>query len=220
MRRRLLTVTLAVTTLLVAAFAIPLAALVRDVARDRAVTDAERDMAALVPVLAVAPDPAVLEEALEGTVAGADDRLAIWLPGGVRIGDERPAEEADVILARDRGAAFSRSHHDGVDVYTPVVIGADETVVLRVHIPTDLLRKGVSTAWLILSLLAVGLLVVAVLVTDRLARSVTRPAVDLAATSRALAAGDLTARAEVGGPPEIAEVGAASTCSPIASTSS
>ncbi|MEO5965406.1 MAG: ATP-binding protein, partial [Candidatus Limnocylindrales bacterium] len=45
--------------------------------------------------------------------------------------------------------------------------------------------------------------------TDRLARSVTRPAADLAETSRALAGGDARARALVGGPPEIAEVGRA-----------
>ena len=57
MRRRLFLVTLAVTTLLVAAFAFPLALLVRDVARDRAITDAEEDQAALAPVLAVDPAP-------------------------------------------------------------------------------------------------------------------------------------------------------------------
>ena len=80
MRRRLLLVTLAVTTLLVAAFAIPLALLVRDVARDRAITDAERDTAALVPVLSAGADAALLAEALERTTAGAEGRLAVWLP--------------------------------------------------------------------------------------------------------------------------------------------
>jgi signal transduction histidine kinase len=206
-RHRLLLVTLAVTTLLVVAFAVPLGLLVRDVARDRAITDAERDSAALVPVLAVATDPALLDEALEGTTAGADGRLSLWLPDGARVGDERPAEPDDVALARD-GKAFSRTHDDGVDVYTPVVV-AGGVVVVRVHLPTALLREGVAASWAILTLLAAVLLVVAVLVSDRLARTVTRPAVDLAATGRALAAGDSTARAQVGGPPEIAEVGAA-----------
>ena len=63
MRRRLFLVTLAVTTLLVAAFAFPLALLVRDVARDRAITDAEHDQAALVPVLVVDPTPELLAAA-------------------------------------------------------------------------------------------------------------------------------------------------------------
>ncbi len=96
-----------------------------------------------------------------------------------------------------------------MDVYTPVVLGPDEVSVLRVRVPGALLRDGVATSWAILAILAVSLLVVAVLATDRLARSVTRPAADLAETSRALAGGDARARALVGGPPEIAEVGRA-----------
>ena len=46
MRRRLFLVTLAVTTVLVAAFAFPLAVLIREVARDRAITEAEQGLAA------------------------------------------------------------------------------------------------------------------------------------------------------------------------------
>ena len=209
MRRRLVLVTLAVTSLLVAAFAVPLGLLVRDVARDRAITDAERDMAALVPVLAVTQDPTLLEGAIERTEAGADGRLGVWLPDGTRLGDQRPGARDDLALAREGRVAFSRSHDAGVDVYTPVVVGAGSAVVLRVHIPDALLHRGVATAWVILGLLAVGLLVVAVLASDRLARSVTLPAVDLAATGRALAAGDVDARAQVAGPPEIAEAAAA-----------
>jgi signal transduction histidine kinase len=208
-RRRLVLVTLAVTSLLVAAFAVPLGLLVRDVARDRAITDAERDMAALVPILAVAQDPALLEEALERTEAGADGRMGVWLPDGTRLGDRRPGARDDLALAREGRVAFSRSHDAGVDVYTPVVVGAGDVVVLRVHIPDALLHRGVGTAWTILGLLAVGLLAIAVLASDRLARSVTLPAVDLAATGRALAAGDVDARAQVGGPPEIAEAASA-----------
>lgn len=209
MRRRLLLVTLAVTTLLVAAFAIPLALLVRDVARDRALTDAERDIAALIPVLSAGVDRALLVEALERTTAGIEGRLTVWLPDGTRVGDEGAADDDDVALARDRGVAFSRSHGDEVDVYTPVVVDGGDTVVVRVHIPAALLRDGVGTAWTILGVLAAGLLGMAVLVSDRLGRSITRPAVELAATGRALAGGDAQARAEVGGPPEIADAATA-----------
>jgi signal transduction histidine kinase len=209
MRRRLLLVTLAVTTLLVAAFALPLGLLVREVARDRAITGAERDMAALAPVLAVAPDPSLLEAAVQRTAAGADGRLSLWLPDGTLVGDETPADEDAVALAGERRVAFSRTRGDAVDVYTPVVLGPDEVAVLRVRVPGSLLRDGVGTSWAILGVLAATLLVVAVVATDRLARSVTRPAADLATTSRALAGGDVRARAQVGGPPEIADVGMA-----------
>lgn len=209
MRRRLFLVTLAVTSLLVLAFALPLGLLVRDVARDRAITDAERDMAALAPVLAVAPDRALLEAAVQRTAAGADDRLSLWLPDGTLVGDDTPADAEAVALAGERRVAFSRSTGAGIDVYTPVVIGRDQVAVLRVRVPEPLLHDGVSTSWIILAVLAVALLAVAVAATDRLARSVTRPAADLATTSRALAGGDVRARAQVGGPPEIADAGMA-----------
>lgn len=208
MRRRLLLVTLAVTTLLVAAFAVPLGLLVRDVARDRAITDAERDSASLVPVLAATVEPELLEEAVERTAAGSAGRLTLWLPDGNIVGEPHPSDDDGVALARDQQVAFSRTRDDSVDVYTPVVVAAG-VVVIEVHIPPELLHEGVATAWTILAVLAVVLLAVAVLVSDRLARTVTRPAVDLAATSRALAAGDTSARAEAAGPPEIAEVGSA-----------
>lgn len=209
MRRRLLLVTLAVTSLLVAAFALPLGLLVREVARDRAITDAERDMAALAPVLAVGPDRVLLEAAVQRTESGAEGRLSLWLPDGAVIGDDTPADDEAVALAGDRRAAFSRTNGESVDVYTPVVIGLNEVAVLRVRVPGSLLRHGVARSWAILAVLAATLLVVAVAATDRLARSVTRPAADLATTSRALAGGDVRARARVDGPPEIADVGMA-----------
>lgn len=210
MRHRLFLVTLAVTTLLVAAFAVPLALLVREVAHDRALTDAERDLAALAPVLAVTTtDQQLLEAAVARTGAGRDGRLGLWLPDGRRLGDRSPADPDDVTLARDRRVAFSRSVDGGVELYSPVVVGEDQAVVLRVRVPRALREEGVATSWTILGLLGAALLAVAVAATDRLARSVTRPAVALAATSRALAAGDTSARADVDGPPEIAAVAAA-----------
>lgn len=209
MRRRLLLVTLAVTSLLVAAFAVPLGLLVQDVARDRAITDAERDLAALAPVLAVTTERQLLEAAIARTAAGAAGRLSLWLPDGSLVGDRTAADDDAVSLARDRRVSFSRQVAGGVDVYTPVLLGTDAVAVLRVRVPQSLLRDGVVVSWAILAVLAAALLLLAVLATDRLARSVTRPAADLASTSRALAGGDVHARVEVGGPPEIAAVGTA-----------
>jgi hypothetical protein len=71
MRRRLLLVVVATTSLVVVAFAVPLGALVRSVARDRALSAAERDLGALAPVLALSPEePAVVEDAVARTGAG------------------------------------------------------------------------------------------------------------------------------------------------------
>ena len=207
MRRRLFLVTLAVTSVLVAAFAFPLAALVRDVARDRAITEAERDIAQMATVLVLGQDRSLLDAAIGQTASGQDGRLSVWLADGTTVGDRTPPDRDAVDLARDDQVAFSRASADGVDVYSPVIVGTEQrVVVLRVRVPEALLLDGVASAWGVLTVVATVLLILSVLATDRLARTVTRPAADLARTSRELARGDMTARALVVGPPEIAEV--------------
>jgi len=64
MRRRLVAVALATTSLVAVAFAVPLALLARNVARDRALTTAERDVAALAPVLALTTDANLIGAAI------------------------------------------------------------------------------------------------------------------------------------------------------------
>ena len=81
--------------------------------------------------------------------------------------------------------------------------------VVRSFVPDDLLRRGVRPAVLVLTGLGVGLLLLAVVVADRLARGTVRPVTALAGAARRLSAGELTARVEPGGPPEVREVGVA-----------
>ena len=71
------------------------------------------------------------------------------------------------------------------------------------------MRAGVTRTWLVLGGLGLVLLLLALLVADRLARSLTRPVTDLAATAHRLSAGDLSARTTPTGPAEVREVGTA-----------
>ena len=206
MRRRLFLVTLAVTTLLVAAFAIPLAVLVREVARDRAITEAERDLAQLSTVLVVGQDEDLLRAAIDQSTTGHDGRVSVLLPDGSVAGDPTPFDDADIALVVGEQVAFSRATDAGVVVYTPVVTETEQVVVLRARVSNAQLTDGVAASWTILAVIAGALLLLSVAATDRLARSVTRPAADLASTSRRLAQGDQAARAAVAGPPEIADV--------------
>jgi signal transduction histidine kinase len=61
----------------------------------------------------------------------------------------------------------------------------------------------------VLALLAVTLFVLALVVADRLARSMTRPVTELATTAERLGRGDLAARVVPGGPDEVRDVGVA-----------
>jgi signal transduction histidine kinase len=205
-RRRLVLVVLATTGLVVVAFAVPLGALVRSVARDRAIAAAERDVASLAPALAL-PDvtPDVVAPAIQSTGTGADGRLTVWLPDGTAVGDTAEPDGPALELARRDGLAFSLDRAGSLELYTPVVVSGGERSVVRARIPDRLLDDGVRTAWLALGGVALALVAAAAVIADRLARSVTRDATELAGTARALAAGEGDARADPGPTPELAE---------------
>ena len=209
MRRRLLAITVATTTLVVVAFAIPLGGLVRAVARDRAITAAERDTAALAPVLALTADPASVVSAIERTSTGADGRLSVWLPDDTQLGDQTPADADALQLAGQQQISFSREGDDGLDLYAPIVTGEEDVSVTRARIPNSLLEQGVVRAWLALGGVAVVLVIAAAVVADRLARSLTRDATALSVTARTLAGGDPEARVEPGSTPELVDAGRA-----------
>lgn len=205
MRRRLLLVVVATTTLVVIAFAIPLGALVRSVARDRAVTAAERDAAALAPVLAITGDADLIGSAVARTTTGSEGRLTVLLPSGAQLGDQSPVDPAALALARRRQAAFSQQTGNDLNLYSPVVTGAGEVSVIRARVPDALLNRGVASSWAALAGVAAVLGVAAVAIADRLARSLTQDAVAVASTAHQLAAGDPDVRATPGSTPELAE---------------
>jgi signal transduction histidine kinase len=202
MRRRLVAVALATTSLVAVAFAVPLALLARNVARDRALTAAQRDVDALAPVLALTKDPELIAAAIARTGTGATGRITVWT-GGTRAGDPTPVDPDQFDLASRRRLSFSARSHGETILFQPVLTGTGEVAVVRARVPDTLLGRGVRSAWLALAAVAAVLVTAAVLVADGLGRSVTRPARRLAAVARRLGHGELDVRAAPGGPPEI-----------------
>ena len=205
MRRRLVAVALATTSLVAVAFAVPLALLARNVARDRALTAAERDVAALAPVLALTTDPDLIGAAITRTGTGAAGRITVWTAGG-RVGDPAPVEQAQYDLARLQRLAFSTRGQAETALFQPVLTGTGDVAVVRARVPDAELHRGVRSAWAALAAVAAGLVAAGVLIADALGRSVTRPANRLALVARRLGHGELDVRAGQGGPPEIADV--------------
>lgn len=208
MRRRLEVVLVGTTVVVVLAFVLPLALLVRDVARDRAMADADRDASALFPALAVDESLQHVEAAVARTVAGADGRLIVYLPDGTVIGPDLPASE-EVMLARSEGRAWSGNVPGGAELITPVIHGDGTVDVVRVVIPSSELNEGVRSAWLSLFLVGGALIAASFVFASRVSRSITAPVAELAAASQLLASGELDARVAPAGPPEIIEVGQA-----------
>jgi signal transduction histidine kinase len=205
MRRRLVAVALATTSLVAVAFAVPLALLARNVARDRALTAAERDVAALAPVLALTTDPDLIGAAITRTDTGAAGRITIWT-ADTRVGDPAPVEQAQYDLARLQRLSFSTRGQAETVLFQPVLTGTGDVAVVRARLPDAELHRGVRAAWAALAAVAAGLVAAAVLIADALGRSVTRPAHRVAAVAHRLGHGELDVRADQGGPPEIAAV--------------
>jgi len=202
-RRRLAVTAAAITTTVVLAFCVPLALVVRVTARDRALHGADLESRSLAAVLAGTLDPAVVAPIVGQANAGSTRPASIFLPDGTVLGDTRPAgPELDRARA---GSAFTSGVSGGEAVFVPVQTAAGVAVV-RVFVPESLLERGVRTAWLVLGLLAVGLVALAVVLADRLGRTLVRPMVDLRDVALRLRGGDREARATSEGPVEVAEV--------------
>jgi len=192
----------------VLAFLIPLFILVSDLARDTALSDAEREAESLARVLSVLTVSDDLASALD-TVG--EDRIAaingsVILPDGGVVGLPVPGDE-DLSLAT-AGSSFVASVDGGAAVYVPVLTTDGTTTVIRVFVPESVMNEGVARSRVILSLLGIALVAISAWVSDRLGRSMVEPVEDLSETANRLGHGDLDARVVPAGPPELADLGA------------
>ncbi len=210
MRARLVAVAFAVTAMVALAFVVPLMILVRDLAADRELSAAERDAGAVARLVAVIGSESI--DQLVGPVLSADgefnDRpLTIVIVGGDTVG--APLDPGEDFAAAAAGTTFRQSVTGGQAIYIPVLGPEGETVVVRALAEEEAMRAGVARVWWTLAGLATVLVLLAVVVADRLGRSMVRPVDDLAATADRMGSGDLDARVEVAGPPEVRRVGTA-----------
>jgi len=83
------------------------------------------------------------------------------------------------------------------------------TTVVRVRVAPSVLNQGVLRARAIVVAIGAVVVVIAVLLADRLARSVLGPMGHLLSVTRRLQQGELGARVDPAGPPEVTEVGVA-----------
>lgn len=196
----------AITTMVALAFVVPLGLLVRQLAEDRAMSEARQLAQLFAPSIATG-DRAGITLALQTAAATSDEEVTVYPSDGESRGAPAP-KDANVERAA-AGEAFTVASEDGVALYTPLLEAGDGTAVVRVFVPREVLTAGVIESWAVLAGLGTVLVLVALMVSDRLARAVVAPTRDAAAAARALAEGDRTARAPVDGPPEIADVATA-----------
>ena len=217
MRRRLAFLSLAVASLVVVAFLVPVGILIRNQAQSSALRSAERDSQSVAAALAVAgssDQQAAVTQASATSILvafGEPEDLSVVLPDDTIVGSD--FEPTGNLAQARRGAAFTARTVDGVEVLVPVLLSdpveGDSAVVVRAFVPEDALNEGVAVAWAMLVGLGIAIIVIAVFAADRLGRSVVRPVTALSDAAHRWGAGELDTRVTPDGPAEIAEVGEA-----------
>ena len=207
MRRRIVGVATSVTAMVVIAFALPLALTVRSLATQVATATVETAAAELAQqvgrLLAAGGDVADLV----GTGDLGDGRSATVVAGDDLFG----AIPSDPALVQEAaaGTGVARSTPAGVGVALPIA-GTDGSTLAVVAVEsTDDGGRTTAIAWAVLAGLSVLLVGLSAVVADRLAADLVRSVDQLAVGAEALAAGDLEAQVDPGGPFEIATVATA-----------
>ncbi|MBT2382955.1 HAMP domain-containing sensor histidine kinase [Streptomyces sp. ISL-11] len=218
MRWALIRVSLAVTVMVVLAFAVPLGLVVKELARDRAFADAERQAAQIRPALAITTDRDQLERAVASSQAGGDERMAVHVPGrdgpqrkaSAEAGDpgepyaigHRRADARDVETAR-RGRSAVTAVPGGYALLQPTALSTGAFAVVEVYVPHRAVVNGVTTSWAILTAVGLGLIAGSLATADRLGQRLVRPAERLAKAAAELGEGKLGVRVREDGPAEL-----------------
>ncbi|WP_431982364.1 ATP-binding protein [Streptomyces qinglanensis] len=230
MRWALVKVCLAVTVMVVVAFAVPLALVVEETARDRAFAAAERQASAVGPVLALTRDRRALQRAVAITQAGAEGRIAVHVPAGtagsdaaggaaedggavgggeaLRVGRSRAPQDR-LAAARRLGRASTVEVEGGYALLRPLAVAGGEVAVVEVFVPDAEVTRGVATSWMMLAGVGIALVLGSVAVADRLGTRMVRPAERLAGAAHDLGEGALDVRVPEEGPTELRSAAAA-----------
>jgi signal transduction histidine kinase len=200
--RRIVLLTLAVTSLVVIAFLVPLLSLVRDVAANRATIRATvqaQTAASLVNI--------VNEQALTDTLQSEPTTTVFRFPSGEQVG-AAAQRDADVNrVATERAAITVSVRGGGIAVLVPVLGSTGETsAVVRTFVPEAELYAGAGRATLALVVLGLVLLAAAALVAGLIGRGLVRPLLSVADTADTLRGGDLSARATPADPAEVRRI--------------
>ncbi|MFF3495936.1 sensor histidine kinase [Streptomyces sp. NPDC002795] len=209
MRRTLLLLTAATTALVLTALLVPLTLLTRSHAADRTTAEATARAqwvaAAMGPSLHSPGERAGAEQAVESVNSPSQPDTSLVFADGHVIG--APTAVTDAVRLARAGRAFTyEPPSGGRQVLVPVQGAEGGTAVVQVSLNSRQLYDGVLSSWLTLAGIGLGLVLIGLLLADRLGARLVGATRALAGTADRLAGGDLTARAEPQGPPELRSV--------------
>lgn len=204
MRRTLALVSLAVTSMVALATLVPAALIVRQLANERTVIDAQRRIGMLVPAVSASADRAAIGRAVDDATAGTRARAVVVLPDDTEVGGGSLVPSHELALARSRPMATELDLRGERVVLQPV--SADGGVaVVQVSVPEDGLPDGVLAAWAVMGSVGLLLVLCSVAAADRMGARMVGAARRLGRAAGLLGGGDLSVRVRPEGPPELRE---------------
>lgn len=224
MRKRILVLSVGMTALVVLAFAIPLALLIRQTVENKSLDGARYEAENLAYFIsAQSPEGDQVSGYLDRSEARYAGSTWVEFPDGSTVGqvpvgvDPTPAPDSD-----DSGGPDSDGDGDIGDVSGATVERIDGGALTTVQTMTkqgpakvhtfltnDQLHDGLAGPLLILGGVSVALLVLSFAAAEGLSGRLARPLEQTADAAERLASGDTSARAPETGPPEVAKVGSA-----------
>ncbi|HEX3003708.1 MAG TPA: HAMP domain-containing sensor histidine kinase [Angustibacter sp.] len=206
MRRQIWLLVAATTSAVILAFLIPLGLLVRTLAEDRALASASQEAQSVAALVAAVSDQRQLADLVGGVGERSRLETSVVLADGTQIGPALATPDDELLERARTGEAFTSRRPDGsARVYVPVVTEAG-TAVVRSVVPGRELHRGLTAAWATIAALGLLLLAGSLLAADRLGRRVAAPISEVSLVAHRLREGEMTARAHVGGPPEVADL--------------
>jgi signal transduction histidine kinase len=224
MRRRIMMLVVTMTTLVVLAFAIPLALLVRHTVYEDAIAKLQDESNQIANYLRASYSPPTEAETADFLKTLSPKRSAsVELADGTVIGTPPPGDLSTLPSFGDGGPGGGPDDHDhghpqqpgvtpwegGLVAQLPVIAapGATGQAIVRVYASKAQLFQGENGWWLLLAGVSLALLLLGLTAAEVVTRRMVRPLTDTAETAARISAGDLTARAPTDGPREIAAVG-------------
>ena len=212
MTRRLATLMGVVTALVVIAFVVPLALVIRSVEQDDEVDTLVTSGTALAAFVDNQTTRAEIEDAVRRFgLENPKILLTVYERGGDSIGAPVPANE--LVADAFGGAQTDTTENGDLVVYIPnngpFDIAAQSDYVIRVSSSGDVARLGVRRLIIVLGISTVIAAVVSAVVGWISARAISRPTRELTAVARRMQGGDLSRRATPEGPPELRELAVA-----------
>jgi len=199
--RRILTTILAVTTLAVALFGVPLALGVRRLYYNEAVVRLEREAAeagiAVPASFAQSTDPVELPD------PGGAISLALYGADGAKVLGQGPDRADEAVAGALQGDVRGTRQAGALVVAVPLTSEERVFAAIRATVPRRVVDARIRRAWLAMAGLAIGVLAAAGGVAWLQARRLGRPVQALAEAASRLGRGDFSVRAATSGVTEV-----------------